>query len=103
MKEYYPDGNVFNYRELEQYLYNHPAVLDVAVVPGPGVGEEVAAFIVPRPGVFDPRRLEAFFSRKLKSLKIGGFVEYRENLPRSGTGKLYRRELMEQAGLRQGS
>lgn len=90
-----------NYRELEDYLYAHPAVLEVAVVPGPEPGCEVAAYIVPRPGVFDPDRLKAYFLKRLAGLKLGGFIEYRESLPRSGTGKLYKRELIEQARLRQ--
>lgn len=102
MKEHCPGGVNFTYRELEDYLFNHPAVLEVAVVPGPGAGEEVAAFVVPRPGVFDPDRLEAFFFKRLKALKMSGFIEYRASLPKSGTGKLYRRELMEQARARQG-
>lgn len=101
MKEHYPGGVNFNYREMEDYLFTHPAVLEVAVVPGPEAGGEVGAYIVPRPGVFDPDRLEAFFFKKLKSLKMSGFIEYRQSLPKSGTGKLYRRELMEQARLRQ--
>lgn len=102
MNECYPGGVNFNYRELEDYLFTHPAVLEVAVVPGLGAGKEIGAFVVPRPGVFDPDRLEAFFFKKLRSLKLDGFIEYRKSLPKSGTGKLYRRELMEQASLRQG-
>lgn len=102
MKEFNPGGVNFNYRELEDYLLTHPAVLEAAVVPGPGPGFEVAAYVVPRPGVFDPDRLETFFLKKLRTLRMSGFVEYRERLPRSGTGKLYRRELVEQARLRQG-
>lgn len=100
MKDQYPGEVNFNYRELEDYLYSHPAVLEVAVVPGPGTGEEVGAYIVPRPGVFDPDRLETYFLKKLRSLKLGGFIEYRRNLPKSGTGKLYRRELIKQAQTR---
>lgn len=102
MKDFYPGRVNFNYRELEDYLFSHPAVLEVAVVPGPRAGEEVGAFVVPRPGVFDPDRLEAYFFKKLKSIQMEGFIEYRQSLPKSGTGKLYRRELMEEARLRQG-
>lgn len=100
MRESYSSLANFDYRELENFLHTHPAVLEAAVVPGPVPGCEVVAYIVPRPGVFDPDRLKSFFFKKIKSLGLGGFIEYRENLPRSGTGKLYRRVLVEEAGLK---
>jgi acyl-coenzyme A synthetase/AMP-(fatty) acid ligase len=93
-KRGHPEGAIFNYRELEDYLLTNPAVEDVAVIPGLVVGGEVCAYVIPRPGVFDPDRLEAFFLKKLKSLNLNGFIEYRDSLPRSDTGKLYIRMLL---------
>ncbi|TEB15552.1 Long-chain-fatty-acid--CoA ligase [Pelotomaculum sp. FP] len=90
-------GVNYTYRELEDFLLNSPEVLEVAVVPGPDVCGEVYAFIVPRSGVFNPVRLELAFQCKLKNYGLKGFIEYRESLPKSGTGKLYRRELMNKA------
>ncbi|MDD4237479.1 MAG: hypothetical protein PHT62_02805 [Desulfotomaculaceae bacterium] len=90
-------GVNYTYRELEDFLLNSPEVLEVAVVPGPEVCGEVYAFIVPREGVFNPVRLEMAFQSKLKSCGLKGFIEYRDSLPKSGTGKLYRRELMQKA------
>jgi long-chain acyl-CoA synthetase len=81
---------------LEDFLLKNPEVLEVAVVPGPDTGE-VCAFIVPRSGVFNPVRLELSFQCKLKNYGLKGSIEYRESLPKSGTGKLYRRELMKKA------
>lgn len=81
------------YRELEQYLLRHPAVQDIAIVPVFEQDYEVAAYVVPKPGVFDPERLKVFFNTRLSALNIRGYIEYRQNLPRSATGKLYRHEL----------
>ena len=92
-KTNYPEGTIFNYRELEDYLLTYPCVADVAVLPGPAVGEVVKAYVVPGPGVFDPDRLEAFFLKKLNSKNMSGIIEYRDSIPRSNTGKLYIRRL----------
>ncbi|HPU35514.1 MAG TPA: hypothetical protein PL078_04385 [Bacillota bacterium] len=90
-----PEKALFDYRELEDYLLTHPSVADVAVLPDLAVGEVVKAYVVPVPGVFDPERLQAFFMKKLKSRNLTGFIEYRDSLPRSNTGKLYIRRLLE--------
>lgn len=90
-------GVNFTYRELEDFLLSHPEVMEVAVVPGPDAGSEVYAFIVPRAGVFNPVKLELAFQCKLKNYGLKGSIEYRESLPKSGTGKVYRRELMKKA------
>ncbi|HHU87005.1 MAG: AMP-binding enzyme [Pelotomaculaceae bacterium] len=94
MQKKTPERALFNYRELEDYLLTYPSVADVAVLPDLAVGEEVIAYVVPVPGVFDPERLKAFFMKKLKSRNITGFIEYRDSLPRSNTGKLYIRRLL---------
>lgn len=90
----YNGGPVFNCRELEDYLLTYPCVLDVAVLPGPEAGEIVKAYVVPGPGVFDPRRLEDYFSKKLSCKNMNGTIEYRDSIPRSNTGKLYIRRLL---------
>lgn len=93
----YTGGVNYTYRELEDFLLNSPEVLEAAVVPGLDVRSEVYAFVVPRAGVFNPVKLELAFQCKLKSYGLKGSIEYRESLPKSGTGKLYRRELMRKA------
>jgi acyl-coenzyme A synthetase/AMP-(fatty) acid ligase len=82
---------------LEDFLLENPEVLEAAVVPGPDPGAEVYAFIVPRSGVFNPVRLELNFQCKVRSYGLKGSIEYRSSLPKNGTGKLYRRELMKKA------
>ena len=93
----------FNCQELENFLLSHPAVGEAAVVPVPKAGEEVRAYIVPRPGVFDPVRLLAFFREKLCRSNLSGAIEYRESLPTSATGKIYRRKLVATARISQNS
>jgi len=93
----------FNCREMEDFLLSHPAVGEVAVVPGTKTGEEVRAYIVPQPGVFDPDRLLAFFREKLARLNRSGAIEYRESLPMTATGKIYRLELAAPARMNRSS
>jgi fatty-acyl-CoA synthase len=59
-------------REIEQVLFGHPAVADVAVVgvPDPKWGEQAAAFIRPAPGQApDPRELFAYCREHLAPRK----------------------------------
>lgn len=93
----------FNYQELENILLSHPAVGEAAVVPGSKAGEEVRAYVVPMPGVFDPDRLQAFFLERLSRSNLSGAIEYRESLPTSATGKIYRQKLIALARISQSS
>lgn len=90
-------GLNYTFRELEDFLLENPEVSEAAVIPGLDTGSEVYAFIVPSSGIFNPVKLELAFQVKLKSYGLKGIIHYRESLPKSGTGKLYRRELMKKA------
>ena len=84
--------------EVEQVLFHHPNVLDVAVI---GVdddrwGEVGMAVIVPRdPSVVDPEELLAFCDEKLARYKIPKHVRTADELPRNAAGKVLKRELKE--------
>jgi fatty-acyl-CoA synthase len=84
--------------EVEQVLFHHPNVLDVAVI---GVaderwGEVGMAVIVPRdPSVLDPDELLAFCDEKLARYKIPKHVRTTSELPRNAAGKVLKRELKE--------
>jgi fatty-acyl-CoA synthase len=85
--------------ELEKAIFAHPAVLECAVVAAPDGkwGEVPAAFIVLKPGrQLDKTELLAFLERRLARFKLPRIVEFPERpLPKTGTGKILKRELRE--------
>ncbi|MFB6222759.1 MAG: long-chain-fatty-acid--CoA ligase [Haloarcula sp.] len=88
--------------ELEDVLYDHPAVGAVAVIPSPSDewGETPKAFVVPadgtpdNPGV-DPETLTSFTREHLANYKAVTRVEFVEDLPTTATGKVQKYELRE--------
>lgn len=87
-------------REVEEVLFQHPAVADVAVVGGPDPerGESVVAFVVRKPGVtVTAEELIAFVRDRIAHYKAPCRVEFRDQLPRSGVQKVLRRVLREEA------
>lgn len=83
-------------REVEEVLYNHPKVFEVAVVgvPDPVMGEEVLAFVLTRNGnKIDPDELREYCVDKLARYKIPRFIRFVENLPKTTSGKLLKGEL----------
>ncbi len=89
-------------QEAENVLAMHPKVYDVAVfgVPNEDFGEEVKAVVQPAEGVEpDPdleRELIAFCREKLADVKCPRSVDFRDELPRHPTGKLYKRLLKDE-------
>jgi long-chain acyl-CoA synthetase len=94
----YKDYSVYP-RELEDVLYEHPAVKLCAVVgkPTPVVGEVPKAFIVLKDGAqATEAELMAFVKEKVAPYKTVREVEFRQQLPISGAGKVLRRTLQEE-------
>ena len=89
--------NVYS-TEVEDALYRHPAVLEAAAfgIPDADWGEAVHAVVVPRPGheQLDPAELIAFCRQQIAAYKVPKRIELRrEPLPKSGPGKVLKREL----------
>jgi long-chain acyl-CoA synthetase len=85
-------------REIEEVLYGHPCVREVAVVgvPHERHGEEVKAVVVPKEG--DERallanELIAYCRERLAPYKVPRIIEFRASLPKGATGKILKREL----------
>jgi long-chain acyl-CoA synthetase len=84
-------------REIEDVLYEHPAVREAGVigVPVGGSDQRVKAFVVVD-GEVDAEELIAFCRERLARYKIPRLVEFRDELPKTFVGKVLRRELMAQ-------
>ncbi|WP_211747752.1 long-chain fatty acid--CoA ligase [Paenibacillus sp. Marseille-Q4541] len=86
-------------REIEEVLYEHPAVKEAVVV---GIkdayrGETVKAFIVLKDGqTADPKDLEKFCRSQLAAYKVPRQYVFRESLPKTLVGKVLRRKLLEE-------
>jgi fatty-acyl-CoA synthase len=88
-------------REVEEVLFTHPAVLEVAVVglPDDKWIEAVTAFVVLRPGqTADEGALLALARDHLAPFKLPKKVVFVDHLPRNTAGKLLKREIRKQYG-----
>jgi long-chain acyl-CoA synthetase len=89
-------------QEAENVLAMHPAVADVAVfgVPNEDFGEEVKAVVQPAdgaaPGPELERELITYCKEHLADVKCPRSVDFRDELPRHPTGKLYKRVLKDE-------
>ncbi len=84
--------------EVEEVLYQHPAVLEAAAfgVPDEKWGEAVYAVVVPRPAYHnvDPAEIIDFCRGKIAGYKVPKGIDIQtEPLPKSGPGKVLKREL----------
>ena len=83
-------------REVEDVLYGHPAVREVAVVGVPDAyrGETVKAYVSLRPGAdVDADELIAFCRERMAAYKYPRQIEFVDELPRTASGKVLRRAL----------
>jgi long-chain acyl-CoA synthetase len=91
--------------ELEAVLFEHPAVLDVAVIPKPHLegGEIPKAFVVLREGFqASPEELMAFVAERVAPYKKIREVEYATEIPKTASGKTLRRDLIERERAKKG-
>jgi len=78
-------------REIEEFLYRHPAIQDVQVigVPDPKYGEEICAWIVLKPGeTLESEAVREFCRGQIAHYKIPRHVKFVEGFPTTVTGKV---------------
>ncbi|HPW90123.1 MAG TPA: AMP-binding protein [Paludibacteraceae bacterium] len=83
-------------REIEEFLYKHPAVKDVQIVgiPSPKYGEEVGAFIILKENQeLLPSDIRLFCKGKIARHKVPKYVFFVKQFPLTGSGKIQKFKL----------
>jgi long-chain acyl-CoA synthetase len=83
-------------REVEELLYEHPAIREAAVVgvPDDEWGEEVGAAVVLEPGEeAAPEEISAWVRERIAAYKYPRVVWFMDELPKGPTGKIVKREI----------
>jgi fatty-acyl-CoA synthase len=84
-------GENISPREVEEYLYRHPAVRDVQVigVPDEKYGEELCACIILRTGAqVSNEDIRAFCRGQIAHFKIPRYIKFVDSFPTTATGKV---------------
>ena len=86
-------------REIEEFLYRHPKVQDVQVigVPDPKYGEELCAWVKPKPGVtVTADEIRDFCKGQIAHYKVPRYVKFVDGFPMTVTGKIQKYLMREQ-------
>jgi len=86
-------------REIEEVLYQHPKILEAAVVGIPDVkrGDNIKAYVVLKPGESATAdEILSYCRENLTRYKVPREVEFRESLPKTLVGKILRRTLRDE-------
>lgn len=87
-------------REIEEFLYKHPKILDVQVVgvPDEKYGEEVMAWIILKEGeTATAEEIREFCKGKISRHKIPRYIQFTTSYPMTASGKIQKFKLREQA------
>jgi len=83
-------------RELEEVLYEHPAIMEAAVVgvPHESLGEEVGAVVVLKEGQqASEDEVRDYMKQRVAAYKYPRIVWFADELPKGPTGKILKREI----------
>lgn len=82
-------------REVEEVLYSHPEIVEVAVlgIPDPNLGETVKCYVVSKNPNLTEQELLSYCAEHLAKYKIPSTIDFLEELPKNTTGKILRRAL----------
>lgn len=87
-------------REIEEFLYTHPKILDVQVigVPDEKFGEEIAAWIILKEGESaTDEEIKEYFRGEISRHKIPKYIFFTNNYPMTASGKIQKYRLREQS------
>ncbi len=86
--------------EIEAALETHPQIFEVAVigVPSDEWGETVLAVVVPNDPALDEGSVEAYAREHLAGYKVPRLVEFMDEIPKTGSNKILKRELRQRFG-----
>jgi fatty-acyl-CoA synthase len=85
-------------REIEEFLFTHPAIEQSAVVgvPDPKYGEELCAWIKLKPGrTLDEDTVRAFCKSQLAHFKVPRYIRFTDTFPQTVTGKIQKFKIRE--------
>lgn len=88
-------------REIEQVLQEYPGIAEASVVgkPDPHKGEVPVAFVIPKDGTrIAPVEVTKFCRQRLADYKVPRQIIVKEQLPRTPTGKILKRQLRNMVG-----
>jgi long-chain acyl-CoA synthetase len=86
-------------RDIEEVLYEHPSVQEAVVIGVPDIyrGEDVKAFVVLKAGkTATEEEVINYCRQNLSAYKVPRQVEFRDQLPKTGVGKILRRALRDE-------
>ena len=92
-------------KEIEEFIYTHPAVQDVQVigVPDKKYGEEILASIVLKtPGSVSVEEMTAYIKASMARHKVPRYIEFVDSFPMNAAGKVLKYKMREDAARRLG-
>jgi len=87
-------------REIEEFLYTHPKIMDVQVIgiPDPKYGEEVMAWVMLRDGeTATEQEIRAFCNGQISHYKVPRFIKFVDEFPMTVTGKVQKFAMRDQS------